>query len=153
MSDRPLPVPVDLNRLREIFQQLSGQELRFVVTRLDCDSDREAADELKINYETVRGWDRKQLVNEAVALMRMDAVMTAMEIRRRNLAKAMMIKVQGLDSKNEYIRQKTATEIIEWEMAKATQPLFLRVDGLENAISKIYGGDDERPDGNIIDIE
>jgi len=45
----------------------------------------------------------------------------AQHIRRRALAKAMLVKAGGLDSIREGIQQRVATEIIEWEMGKAEQ--------------------------------
>jgi len=53
--------------------------------------------------------------------MARDGIFAAAEIRRRHLTKAMLIKVSGLDSKFEKIKQAVATEIIEWEMGKAMQ--------------------------------
>lgn len=60
-------------------------------------------------------------VKRAVRLMAGDGVVTALHLRRRALAKAMLVKVRGLDTDDERLRQQTATEIIEWELGKATQ--------------------------------
>jgi hypothetical protein len=38
----------------------------------------------------------------------------------------MLTKVAGLDSIDEQVRQRVATEIIEWEMGRATQPVDQR---------------------------
>jgi len=54
-------------------------------------------------------------------LMAHDGLIAAQHIRRSSLAKAMLVKVDGLDTNDESLRQKVATEIIEWEMGKATQ--------------------------------
>lgn len=61
-------------------------------------------------------------VKRAVKLMAGDGLVTALHLRRRVLAKAMLVKVRGLDTDDERLRQQTATEIIEWELGKATQP-------------------------------
>jgi len=53
--------------------------------------------------------------------MATDGLIAALELRRRNLAKAMAVKVKGLDEKDSRLRQSVSTEIIEWEMGKATQ--------------------------------
>ena len=53
--------------------------------------------------------------------MAYDGIITALEIRRRNLAKAMLVKANGLDSGDERLRQSVATEFIEWELGRATQ--------------------------------
>jgi hypothetical protein len=48
-------------------------------------------------------------------------MITALELRRRALAEAMAVKTSGLRSEDEAVRQRTATEIIEWEMGRAAQ--------------------------------
>lgn len=105
--------------LAEIIKQLTSTQLRFVIARNDSKSDKEAAEIIGISPSTVRNWDNKEVVDEAVRLMLVDGVITARELRRRNLAKAMAVKVSGLDSVDEKLRQSVATEIIEWEMGKA----------------------------------
>lgn len=111
----------DTERLKELLQRLTMTQMRYVIARLEAKSDKEAAEIIKITPSTVRSWDNKAEVDEAVTLMRVDGMLTALEMRRRNLAKAMAVKAAGLDSDDEPIRQKSATEIIEWEMGKAIQ--------------------------------
>lgn len=113
----------DGGRLAEILSQLSTTQIRFIIARNETKSDKEAAEIVGISTSTVRNWGEdgaKKLVDEAVRLMAFDGVITALELRRRNLAKAMAVKAAGLDSDNERIRQDAATEIIEWELGKAT---------------------------------
>jgi len=109
--------------LDAILGQLTTDQIRFVIARQNCASDKEAAEEIELKPNSVYKWDNKELVNEAVRLMALDGLVVARHIRRRNLAKAMATKVAGLDSKSEHTRQGVATEIIEWEMGKATQRL------------------------------
>ena len=111
--------------LTNILKQLNVVQIRFCIARCETKTDKEAAEVIGITPGVVKGWNddgSKQLVDEAVRLMVYDGVITAQELRRRNLAKAMAIKVSGLDSDDEKMRQSVATEIIEWEMGKATQP-------------------------------
>jgi len=68
---------------------------------------------------TVYKWP--EIVNEAIALMALDASSAALAMRRRSLTKAMAVKVAGLDSDDDVLRQRVATEIIEWEQGKAQQ--------------------------------
>jgi len=95
--------------------------LRFVVARQHCTSDKEAAAEIGLAAHSVYSWPNKDRVNEAVRLMALDGLVMAAHIRRRNLAKAMLVKVAGLDLDDDRVRQAVATEIIEWEMGRATQ--------------------------------
>jgi hypothetical protein len=97
-------------------------QIRYVVARAETKTDKEAAEAIGISPVTVKNWDNKADVDEAVRQMHMDGVVTALEIRRRALARAMAVKVGALESDNEKIRQDAATELIEWELGRATQP-------------------------------
>ena len=108
--------------LAETISNLTTDQIRFVVARQEFSTDRETAEEIGISPETVKGWKyRGAPIDKAVALMAADGLVVARELRRRHLAKAMAVKVAGLDSGKENIRQNVATEVIEWEMGKATQ--------------------------------
>jgi len=105
--------------LRAALAQLSTDQIRFVVARQHCDSDKEAAEECKIKVDTVYHWP--DVVREAARLMAFDGVIVAAEVLRRNVAKAAMIKAQGLESKDERVRQDAATEILDREIGKPVQ--------------------------------
>ena len=119
MMDENVQNGTDISRLAEVIKQLTSTQLRFVIARNDSKSDKEAAEIIGISPSTVKNWDNKAIVDEAIMLMLLDGVITARELRRRNLAKAMAVKVAGLDSVDEKLRQSVATEIVEWEMGKA----------------------------------
>lgn len=107
---------------------MTPDQIRFVVARQEYPTDKKAAEQMDIKPNTVSYWKAKDVpLDEAVRLMALDGLTTALHVRKRNLAKAMMVKVGGLDSESEAARQKAATEIIEWEMGKAMQPT--KVDG------------------------
>ena len=109
-------------RLEVTLAQLTTDQIRFVVARQEFSKDGEAARECSLSPSTIKGWKYKGVpIDEAVQLMAADGVVVARELRRRNLAKAMAVKVAGLDSDKEGMRQSVSTEIIEWEMGKATQ--------------------------------
>jgi hypothetical protein len=125
--------------LAVVCQQLTTDQLRFVVARQDHSSDKAAAEFLGISPHTVKDWKYKGVpIDEAVTLMAFDGLIVAADIRRRHLAKAMLVKVAGLDSDDERVRQNTATEVIEWEMGKAMQPTKQEMDG-ELTVRVIYG--------------
>lgn len=108
-------------QLQAALSGLTMTQIRFCIARLEHKSDKDAAQSIGISEQTVYSWDNKNQVREAVDLMRFDGMITALEIRRRNLAKAMAVKAAGLESDNEKIRQDVATELIEWELGKAQQ--------------------------------
>lgn len=109
------------DQLDAVLDQLTTDQIRFVVARQSYGSDKETAQALRLKPDTVYHWP--EIVREAIRLMASDGLTTALHIRRRHLAKAMLVKVAGLDSPMEKIRQDVSTEIIEWEMGKASQPV------------------------------
>ena len=112
-------------QLQAVLRQLTTDQIRFVVARQEFDTDKEAALSANLKPNTVYQWKCRSNapIDEAVRLMALDGLIAATELRRRNLAKAMSVKVKGLDEKNAKLRQDVATEIIEWEMGKATQKI------------------------------
>lgn len=112
-------------RLREILAQLTKNQVRLVVALQEYPSTDEAAKAIRLSPKTVYNWnpEARQLIEEAAQIMSANVLEAALEIRRHNLVKAMAVKSAGLDSPNEVIRQKAASEIIEWELGKPNQPI------------------------------
>jgi len=137
MMDESIQNSIETGRLAEIIKQLTSTQLRFVIARNDSKSDKEAAEIIGISSSTVRNWDNKATVDEAIRLMLVDGVITARELRRRNLAKAMAVKVAGLDSVDEKLRQSVATEIVEWEMGKAQSSVDVTSKGEQIAFVNV----------------
>lgn len=121
MSEKPQETTENYssNRFSELLSQLTPNQLRFVVARQDYTTDKDTAEAIGISPDTVYRWNG--VVKEAIQLMAEDIVSTAAAIRKRNLAKAMMVKVAALDDPDVNVRQKAATEIIEGEMGRPTQ--------------------------------
>lgn len=114
----------DIHRLEEVLSCLSLEQIRFITARQECATDKEAAEAIGIKADTVYQWKHKGIpIDEACKLLAFDGLVTALHIRKRNLVKAMMVKVAGLDLDDDSLRQRVATEIIEWETGKASQPI------------------------------
>jgi len=127
------------DELEKVLCELTIDQIRFVVARQEFATDKETAEEIGIAPATVSQWKYKGApIDEAVRLMALDGILVARELRRRNLAKAMAVKVAGLDEKDARLRQGVATEIIEWEMGKATQKqeLDINVGDVDAAIER-----------------
>jgi len=108
-------------KLERMLDALTFNQLRFLTERQYCGSDKEAAEAIGLKADTIYQWKHKGVpIDETLKLIEFDGLITARNIRRRSLVKAMMTKVAGLDSNDDPVRQKVATEIIEWEMGKAT---------------------------------
>ena len=123
MTEMHLETPNDtINALEQMLGQLSIDQVRFVVSRTEVATDKEAAQNIGMSPETVKRWKREGApIDDALRLMAHDGAVTALHLRRRHLAKAMAVKVAGLDDPDAKIRQSVATEVIEWELGKATQ--------------------------------
>ena len=104
-------------RLDEILATLSKDQIRFVVALQEYSTKKEAAEAIGIKPNTTYGWNSE--IDEAAALMAQERLEFAKAVRRSALNKAIMVKIAGLDSDNEAVRQKAASEIIEWELGKA----------------------------------
>ena len=114
-------------QLQAILEQLSVDQIRFIVARQEFATDKEAAEAVDISPQTVYRWP--PIIKEAVRMMAVDGLVTAQHLRKRHVAKAMLIKTGGLDSESEGIRQRVATEIIEGEMGKAAQTVKTELSG------------------------
>ena len=108
-------------RLSEILPQLSKDQLRYVIARQEHPTKKDAAVSIGMKANTAYNWNG--LVEEAVELMALESVESARIMNRKVIPKAMAVKIAALDSDNEAIRQKAATELIEWMTGKAPQPL------------------------------
>ena len=120
--DSPNQEKSSSDELAQVLARLTVDQIRFVVARQEFATDKEAAHEIGVKPDTVYQWKhRGSPIDESVRLMALDGIVVASELLRRNLAKAAAIKVAGLDSDNEKMRQDVATEILDREMGKPTQ--------------------------------
>jgi len=118
MSDEP-------KRLEDLLKSFSTVQLRFIAARPYFTSDKDTAKYLNIPYLTIRSWNNKQEINEALRLMAQDGVVVATEIFRRNVTKAAQEIADELDHKSVGVRHTAATDILDRIMGKATQPVEL----------------------------
>lgn len=103
------------------FLQLTETQWRFVTAMVENPkfTKKEAAEHIGVEANTVYKWP--DYVKEAVLLSRQDIHNAALGMRRQAVLKAIAVKLALLDSDDEGIRSKAATEIIEWELGKALQ--------------------------------
>ena len=101
------------SRLDEIKKTLTPDQLRYLYERVLCRTDAEAARNVGISPNTVYSWNENTPIQEAVNLLLDDGLQVSLDIMRRNLARAAKVKVAGLDSKKEVIKQAAATEILD----------------------------------------
>lgn len=126
------------DRITEIINELSVNQLRFIVARLECDTDKEAARVIGIDNATVSRWPERELIKECLSLMAMQAAFGAKAVLQRNAVKAAMVKSKGLDSDDPKIAQQAASDILSWVIGKPTQrnEISLSDDDLNDAIKR-----------------
>lgn len=121
------------------FLMLSDAQWRYITARIDNPqfTIKATAEYLELSPQTVYHWP--SYVNEALELARADMHKAALTVRKNALLKAMRVKAALLSSTDERIRDKAATDILEWELGKAKQPVggtgqdgafILRIEGI-----------------------
>jgi len=103
-----------------VFSLLSDSQWRFVAVMVANPdfTKADAARALKIKPNTVYAWPDH--VNAAIEQARIDVHEAAVNARKQALLEAIRVKIAGLRSRSESIRQKAASEIIEWELGRAS---------------------------------
>lgn len=126
------------DRIIEITNQLSYNQLRFVAARLECDTDKEASLKIGLLPTTVSAWPERELIREALTLMTQQATQGARAILQRNAIKAALVKSKGLDSDDPKVAQQAASDILSWVIGKPTQrnEFALSDDDLNDAIKQ-----------------
>jgi len=130
--------------LQDIVRTLTPAQMRYVLEAPRHKNKREAAKAAGVKAETVYRWPPE--VDRAIDLIALSEVDAALAYRQTLLVKAINVKAEGLDSEDETIRQRAATEVIEWILGKATQKTevesqtTVHVDGLKDILAKVYGG-------------
>lgn len=104
---------------RQLWQSLNHNQRRFAVAMLDSPSKKEAALAINLEPNTVYKWNGP--VDEVVEILLEQARDSAYSILEGSVVKAAMVKVSGLDSDDERVRQSEATEILDRVMGKPKQ--------------------------------
>lgn len=118
------PLPASQEDQSEVALALRGLEtnqLRYIALMLNEPAleKQEAARRLGLARATIYAWPEQ--VDRALHLIALDYARASRAIMRQYLVKAVMVKLAGLDSPSEKIRQTVATEIIEWVMGRPKQ--------------------------------
>lgn len=99
--------------------------MRYVTARLQIPEKSAAAKSVNILPATMFKWP--DYVERAVTLIAQQQLDTARHLLEHTLVRAMMVKIAGLDSPKEQVRQAVATEIIEWNLGRPRQQTDLAV--------------------------
>jgi len=105
----------------DVFALLSDNQWRYVTAMVENPSfsKKDGAEHIGMLPDTVYRWP--PYVNDAIEQARANVHDAALTMRKQAVLKAIAVKLKLLDSEDEGIRSKVASEIIEWELGKATQ--------------------------------
>lgn len=121
--------PQEKQQNTDIWAKLSSDHWRYITARIENPdfSKKAAAAYIAVSDHTVYGWPKyvDECLKEAIGNIHQAAI----EQRKQFLLKAMAVKLKGLESEDESIQQKVATELIEWELGKATNKTELTGEG------------------------
>lgn len=126
------------------FDRLTQSQWRFVTAMVENPdfTKKAAAEHVGLTPDYVYRWGAH--VDEAIAIARQDIHAAAIASRRQALLKAIAVKRALLDSDDENIRSKAATEIIDWELGRASQRNEVTgKDGGTLNIQVVYSDDDD----------
>ena len=90
----------DAVRLATILKQLTDEQLAFVGARMNCDTDKQAAEKVGVPVRTVYRWAAKPLISEALRLIGYDGVPVAVEMLRRAVPRARQVLAERRGSAN-----------------------------------------------------
>jgi len=102
-----------------LWRQLSHNQRRFVVAMRECSTKAEGAKAIELEPDTVYRWP--DIVDDAIDLMDLHVKDAAVQVLADAVAKAALIKVSGLDSGDETLRQATASEVMDRVLGRAQQ--------------------------------
>ena len=119
---------------------------RWVIARLMAKSDAEAARVVDIDKGAVSRWHNKAQLDAAVAAMLAAPMEHARAILEEAIPEAARVKIAGLKSRNEFVKQAASTNILDRGMGKATQKTEVSGPGGTTLVIGIGGID---PDVDI----
>ena len=119
--------------INTIFDGLNNREMDYVQARANSVSDAEALRTCGFSRGWLNSRDKKDL-NQRALDFKTDNVLKAQLILDKNLEKAAQGLAELLESRNEYIKIKAQTEIMDRRMGKPTQKVDQKTEhsgGLE----------------------
>ncbi len=111
--------PVVNHTFNTIWRKLNRNQRRFVVHMNEYSSKKDCAKALNIPVRTTYCWP--DIVDKAIEMYQDHVSDVATIILADSISKAALVKVAGLDSEDERIKQMSATEILDRYFGKAKQ--------------------------------
>lgn len=109
-----------MTKINTIFDNLDSREVDYVQARANAQSDSEALRTCGFSRGWLNSHDKDDL-NERAMNFKTDNVLKAQIILDQAVEEAARIKVEGMRSRNEHIKQGASTEIMDRRMGKPKQ--------------------------------
>lgn len=127
------------------FLLLSDTQWRYITAMVENPtfSKKDAASHIGLSVSTIYEWTKKTpYVDIALEHARANIHEAALERRKQAVLKAIAVKIALLDSEDEGVRSKAASEIIEWELGKAKNSTDVTTNGKDISITLVYPDSD-----------
>ncbi len=108
---------------------------RWVIARVLARSDAQAAREVGVHKSTVSEWPNKEQIDAAVDAMLEKPLEQARAIMEDAIPEAARVKIAGLKSRNEFVRQGAATDLLDRGLGKPMQPVHQEIAGTVKIIA------------------
>jgi len=120
-----------MNDLRTEINQLSDLRLDYVMARSRVTSDAQGIRESGISKATFYSWseEERNKLNDIAQKLKRDTALKALTIIQGAAEEAAKVKVAGLKSRDERVKQGVATEILDRGIGKAADKLDVTSGG------------------------
>lgn len=110
-----------IGEVKDLLRHLSPIQIKYVIGMMYHKNQADALMATGIDIAVVRSWPReiRDVIDKAISMIAWDTVQFARQLMKEYVLQAVLVKISGLNSEDELVRQKTATELIEWESGKA----------------------------------
>ena len=125
----------------QLLAELDSREIDFVFARSETASDNAALEKSGLSWGWLRNRDSDKL-GDIARKIRIDENFKARRIIKEALQEAAKVKVKGLKSRDERIKQACSTEILDRELGKPTQRTEVTGQGGGEITVTIRGLDD-----------
>lgn len=138
-----------MEQIKTQLDQLTANELRYVMERANTRSDRAAYCAAGISKATYFKWgsERREYLNNLAGRIRAEAAVRAIMVLQAVAEEAARVKASGLQSRSEHVRQSVASDILDRTIGKATQRIEADL-GVSPGVVIDWGDVSETPDDN-----
>ena len=132
-----------MDDLQTLLDQLEDRRLDYVLARSRVTSDKQAYEGVGLHKSVFYSWstEEREKLNDLAQRVKRATAIIAIRTLQEAAEEAAKVKVGGLRSKNEHIKQDAASEILDRTVGKSTQPIDVTSGG-DKIIVTLKGQDD-----------